>query len=86
MGDTPEHVWAANPRTRSILAALLPGVNLAAPADRLSGGESRRVALAAVLIEEHDLVLLDEPTNHLDVEAIDWLARHLVNGPRRWPR
>ena len=78
LGDTPEHVWAANPRTRSILAALLPGVNLAAPADRLSGGESRRVALAAVLIEEHDLVLLDEPTNHLDVEAIDWLARHLV--------
>ena len=78
LGDTPEHVWAANPRTRSILAALLPGVDLAAPADRLSGGESRRVALAAVLIEEHDLVLLDEPTNHLDVEAIDWLARHLV--------
>ncbi|HEY2126342.1 MAG TPA: ABC-F family ATP-binding cassette domain-containing protein [Streptosporangiaceae bacterium] len=78
LGDTPEHVWAANPRTRSVLAALLPGVNLAGPADRLSGGESRRVALAAVLIGEHDLLLLDEPTNHLDIEAIDWLARHLV--------
>ncbi len=77
LGDTPEHVWAADPRTRSILAALLPGVNLAEPA-WLSGGESRRVALAAVLIGQHDLLLLDEPTNHLDVEAIDWLARHLV--------
>ncbi len=32
LGDTPEHVWAANPRTRSILAALLPGVDLAEPA------------------------------------------------------
>jgi ABC transport system ATP-binding/permease protein len=81
LGDTPEHVWAANPRTRSILAALLPGVNLAEPAGRLSGGESRRVALAAVLIGQHDLLLLDEPTNHLDVEAIDWLARHLVQRP-----
>jgi ABC transport system ATP-binding/permease protein len=81
LGDTPEHVWAADPRTRSILAALLPGMNLAEPAGRLSGGESRRVALAAVLIGQHDLLLLDEPTNHLDVEAIDWLARHLVQRP-----
>jgi ABC transport system ATP-binding/permease protein len=81
LGETPEHVWAANPRTRSVLAALLPGVDLAGPADRLSGGESRRVALAAVLIGEHDLLLLDEPTNHLDIEAIDWLARHLVQRP-----
>ena len=78
LGETPEHVWAANPRTRSVLAALLPGMDLAEPADRLSGGESRRVALAAVLIGEHDLLLLDEPTNHLDVEAIDWLATQLA--------
>ncbi len=81
LGDTAEHVWAANPRTRSVLAALLPGIDLTAPASQLSGGESRRVALAAVLIGQHDLLLLDEPTNHLDVEAIDWLARHLVQRP-----
>ncbi len=81
VGDLPEHAWAANPRTRSVLAALLPGIDLGAPADRLSGGESRRVALAAVLIGEHDLLLLDEPTNHLDVEAIDWLAHHLAGRP-----
>jgi ABC transport system ATP-binding/permease protein len=78
VGDRPEHEWAANPRTRSVLAALLSGVDLASPAERLSGGESRRVALAAVLTGDHDLLLLDEPTNHLDVEAIDWLARHLA--------
>jgi len=78
VGDRPQHEWAASPRTRSVLAALLSGVDLASPAERLSGGESRRVALAAVLIGEHDLLLLDEPTNHLDVEAIDWLARHLA--------
>ena len=81
VGDLPEHAWAANPRTRSVLAALLPGIDLAGPADRLSGGESRRVALAAVLIGDHDLLLLDEPTNHLDVEAIDWLAQHLAGRP-----
>ncbi len=81
VGDLPEHAWAANPRTRSVLAALLPGVDLGGPADRLSGGESRRVALASVLIGDHDLLLLDEPTNHLDVEAIDWLAQHLAGRP-----
>jgi ATP-binding cassette subfamily F protein uup len=77
LGDLPEHVWAANPRIRAVMAALLPGIDLTTPAQRLSGGESRRVALAAVLVGEPDLLLLDEPTNHLDVEAIDWLARYL---------
>jgi len=77
-GGRPEHVWAGDPRTRSAIAALLPGIDFAAPAQRLSGGESRRVALAALLLGDHDLLLLDEPTNHLDVEAIDWLARFLA--------
>ncbi|MDT4943499.1 MAG: transport system ATP-binding/permease protein, partial [Pseudonocardiales bacterium] len=52
---------------------------LEAPVDRLSGGERRRVALAALLVRDTELLVLDEPTNHLDVEGITWLARHLVD-------
>ena len=69
--------WEADPRTRAIVAELLPGIGLDAPADRLSGGERRRVALASLLVAGPDVLLLDEPTNHLDIEAIDWLGRHL---------
>ncbi len=69
--------WEADPRARAIVAELLPGIGLDAPAAPLSGGERRRVALAALLVTERDVLLLDEPTNHLDIEAIDWLGRHL---------
>src|SRR5439155_26609095 len=44
---------------------------------RLSGGESRRAALARVLAPEPDILLLDEPTNHLDVVAIEGLEAAL---------
>jgi ABC transport system ATP-binding/permease protein len=76
-GAIPGHSWAADPRTRGIVGALLGGVSLDAQAERLSGGERRRTGLAAVLCQEHDLLLLDEPTNHLDIEAIGWLAGYL---------
>jgi len=69
--------WEADPRARAIMAELLPGVGVDAQAGQLSGGERRRVALAALLVAERDVLLLDEPTNHLDIEAIDWLGRHL---------
>ena len=76
-GSLPEHEWAADARSRSVIAALLPGIDLQAPAQRLSGGERRRVALAALLRRAHDLLLLDEPTNHLDIDGIGWLAGYL---------
>src|ERR1043166_4595839 len=48
-----------------------------APA-RLSGGETRRAALARVLAPQPDILLLDEPTNHLDLPAIEWLEQELA--------
>ncbi|GEP09364.1 ABC-F family ATP-binding cassette domain-containing protein [Methylobacterium gnaphalii] len=43
----------------------------------LSGGESRRAALAQTLAPEPDILLLDEPTNHLDLPVIEWLEGEL---------
>ncbi len=74
-----EHEWAGDARVRGILDGLgLSDIGLDAPVAPLSGGEGRRVALAALLVRETDLLVLDEPTNHLDVEGIAWLAEHLV--------
>jgi len=76
-GGRPEHEWAGDARIRSVITALLPDIDFNSDAERLSGGETRRVALAALLAGQHDLLLLDEPTNHLDVEAVAWLAGFL---------
>ncbi|HEY7012252.1 MAG TPA: ABC-F family ATP-binding cassette domain-containing protein [Streptosporangiaceae bacterium] len=76
-GSRPEHEWAGDQRSRSVVAALLPGIDPDARAERMSGGERRRIALAALLLGPHDLLLLDEPTNHLDIGAIRWLAGYL---------
>jgi ATP-binding cassette subfamily F protein uup len=43
----------------------------------LSGGETRRAALARVLAPSPDILLLDEPTNHLDLTTIEWLEQYL---------
>lgn len=45
--------------------------------DNMSGGQLKRVAIAAALISKPDFLILDEPTNHLDVEVTEWLERYL---------
>src|SRR4051794_16995187 len=77
VGGRADHIWAAEPDTRAVVEHLLAQVDLDSDVADLSGGERRRVALAAVLIAGHDVLVLDEPTNHLDVEVIGWLAEHL---------
>ncbi|MBM3927778.1 MAG: ABC-F family ATP-binding cassette domain-containing protein, partial [Sphingomonadales bacterium] len=47
------------------------------PLDSFSGGWKMRVALAALLFSQPDLLLLDEPSNHLDLEAVMWLEDFL---------
>jgi ATP-binding cassette subfamily F protein uup len=75
-----EHEWAADPAVRSVLTGLeLDRLGLDAPVAPMSGGERRRVALAAQLIRPLDLLVLDEPTNHLDVEGVAWLADYVKN-------
>ncbi len=49
-----------------------------ADVSKLSVGQTRRVALAAALVTEADLLVLDEPTNHLDLDTVEWLEAELV--------
>ncbi|MGW9309775.1 ABC-F family ATP-binding cassette domain-containing protein [Saccharomonospora azurea] len=81
VGDRPEHEWAGDPAVRDVIGGLVSDIPWQAKVDELSGGQRRRVALAALLVGDWDLIALDEPTNHLDVEGIAWLAEHLK---RRW--
>ncbi|KXB55466.1 ABC transporter, ATP-binding protein [Corynebacterium sp. CMW7794] len=72
--------WASNAKVRDVLGGLgIVDLGLETPVGQLSGGERRRVNLAAALVQDLDLVVLDEPTNHLDVEGVQWLAEHLLS-------
>ncbi|MBB1042872.1 ABC-F family ATP-binding cassette domain-containing protein, partial [Dietzia sp. Cai40] len=72
------HEWAGDSRIRAVLDGIgIHDLGLDTAVDDLSGGERRRVSLAAALVQDLDLLVLDEPTNHLDVEGVQWLADHL---------
>ncbi|KDN59610.1 ABC-F family ATP-binding cassette domain-containing protein [Exiguobacterium sp. AB2] len=70
--------WETEAKLKSILNRLgLPDVT--ADVSSLSGGQQKRVALAAALLDEADLLLLDEPTNELDADTIAWLETVLAD-------
>lgn len=48
------------------------------PLGKMSGGQTKRVALARVLLSAPDMLILDEPTNHLDIDMIEWLEGYLA--------
>ena len=68
--------WDYETRAKQVLTRLkLNRFNQ--PVKELSGGQKKRVALAAVLVDEPQLMILDEPTNHLDMEMVEWLEEYL---------
>ena len=68
--------WKIQNRIETVISQLdLPSDDLMSS---LSGGWSRRAALARALVLEPDILLLDEPTNHLDIPAIEWLEKLLL--------
>ena len=70
------HAWNLDVEIKRIAEALrLP--DLERQLSLLSGGELRRVDLAAKLLEHPDVLLLDEPTNHIDTDSVAWIERFL---------
>lgn len=70
------NAWDYENRVKQILNQLKIS-RLNQPVEQLSGGQQKRLALAAVLLEEPDFIILDEPTNHLDIDMVDWLEDYL---------
>lgn len=71
-----QSAWDYEVKMKEILSKLKI-TNLQQPVSQLSGGQKKRIALAAILVQQPDLMILDEPTNHLDIAMIEWLEQYL---------
>ena len=76
--DQAVYEWASDAHIRRLHDGLLPDVDMDRKVSELSGGQRRRVALAATLCKDANVVVLDEPTNHLDIEGVTFLASYLT--------
>ncbi|MCF2641584.1 ABC-F family ATP-binding cassette domain-containing protein [Roseburia hominis] len=71
-----EKIWSMESKAKSLLLEL--GItDFEQKTGELSGGQRKRLALAAILLVPCDILLLDEPTNHIDHEMADWLENYL---------
>ncbi|MEE1248602.1 MAG: ABC-F family ATP-binding cassette domain-containing protein [Lachnospiraceae bacterium] len=71
-----EKIWNMESKAKSLLLEL--GItDFEQKTGELSGGQRKRLALAAILLVPCDILLLDEPTNHIDHEMADWLENYL---------
>ena len=69
--------WDLETKAKIVLSKL--GIeDFEAKVKDLSGGYRKRIALAAALLNEPDLLMMDEPTNHLDAESVEWLQEYLA--------
>lgn len=69
--------WEVETNAKVILSKL--GIeDFDAKISNLSGGYRKRIALAAALLSEPDVLLMDEPTNHLDALSVEWLQSYLT--------
>lgn len=76
--DAPRDVGAPDAYEARSLLTQLGITDFEGDVRRFSGGQKKRVALAAALIRPVDLLLLDEPTNHIDAATIAWLESRLA--------
>ena len=73
----PAQFRALNEYEAKSMLTKLGFTDLSQKVGTLSGGQRKRVALAAALIHPADVLILDEPTNHLDSEMVVWLEDRL---------